>query len=221
MFPGKSIDIEGVSDNTPVTISQVIPSPATWPADGTHSFNLYYNVYDKYGNPLDGTNISVASNMGESFFTSTSNGGVAYAQSRPKGCYRDLYHHSHDRSRIQAFCVPGTGTVGYCSQNVVYYSMDPVDMILTASPQSLVSLDITPTSQASIQARVVDVAGNPVQGQTVTFTQGAEELPGCTLGFLHGDRRLPACTRWLSRIRTDRQQRVCDPAVHPRRLCYV
>ena len=55
-------------------------------------------------------------------------------------------------------------------------------MILTASPQSLVSLDVQPTSQASIQARVVDVAGNPVKGQTVTFTQGAESFPGAPSG---------------------------------------
>ena len=179
--PGKSIDIVGISDNTPFTISQVIPSPATWPADGTHSFNLYYNVYDKYGNPLDGTNISVASNMGESFFTSTANGGVAYAQYGPKDVTGTYTITARSVQNASILC-SSTGTVGYCSQNVIYYSMDPVNMILTASPQSLVSLDITPTSQASIQARVVDVAGNPVQGQTVTFTQGAESFPGAPSG---------------------------------------
>ena len=89
--PGKSIDIVGVSGSIPFSMSQVTPSPVTWPADGTHAFNLYYNVYDQYGNPLDGANISVASNTGELFFTSTANGGIAYTQYGPKDAYRYLY----------------------------------------------------------------------------------------------------------------------------------
>ena len=180
-IPGQSIDIEGVSDSTPVSISQVTPSPPTWPADGTHAFNLYYNVQDKYGNPLDGANISLTSNTGESFFTTTSNGGIAYAQYGPKDA-TGTYTVTAKAVQNSSILCTSTGTVGYCSQNVVYYSLDPVDMILTASPQSLVSLDVTPTSQASIQARVVDVAGNPVQGQIVNFSEGAESFPGAPGG---------------------------------------
>ena len=179
--PGKSIDIVGVSGSIPFSMSQVTPSPVTWPADGTHAFNLYYNVYDQYGNPLDGANISVASNTGELFFTSTANGGIAYAQYGPKDL-TGTYTITATAIQNSSILCTSTGTVGYCSQNVVYYSQDPVNMILTASPQSLVSLDVQPTSQASIQARVVDVAGNPVKGQTVTFTQGAESFPGAPSG---------------------------------------
>ncbi len=169
-------NIESVADVTPVTLTQLPPSPTFLPADGIHFFSLYFLVKDKYGNPLDSTDLWINSSAGESILTSTSNGGVAYAQYGPKdliGTYTITVRAVQNSSILCS-----TGTLGYCSQNLNYYSQDPVDMILTASPQTLVSLDIDGSSQSAIQARVVDILGNPVQNESVVFTMGAESFPG-------------------------------------------
>ena len=176
IFGPMAVNIEGISDSNPISISQLIPSPTSWPADGTHVFNLYYSVKDKYGNPLDGADIWINSSTSESFFSTTSNGGVAFAQYGPKDVTGTYTITAKPVKNSSVLCTD-TGTIGYCSQKVDYYSQDPVDMILTASPQTLVSLDIDATSQSIVQARVVDVSGNPVQNETVTFTMGSESFP--------------------------------------------
>jgi len=146
------------------------------PADGTHAFSLYFQVKDKYGNPLDSTDLWINFSVGESFLTSISTGGVAYAQYGPKdmiGTYMITV-----RAVRNASTLCSTGTSGFCSQNLNYSSQDPVDMILTASPQTFVSLDIDETSQSAIQVQVVDILGNPVENKSVVFTMGAESFPG-------------------------------------------
>jgi len=178
---GDSRDIEGVSDSTPVTMSQLPPSPTSWPADGTHVFNLYYTVKDKNGNTLDGTDVWINSSASESFLSTTSNGGVAYSQYGPKDVTGTYTITAKTVKNSSVLCTD-TGTVGYCSETVSYYSQDPVDMILTASPQTLVSLDVDGTSQSIMQARVVDVSGNPVANETVTFSPGPESFPGAPGG---------------------------------------
>ena len=175
------ITIEGVSHSDPVTITQLYPTPVSWPADGTHTFNLYYTVKDRYGNTLDGTPVWINSSTGESFLTNTSNGGLAYTSYGPKDV-TGVYTITAAAVANASILCTDTGTTGYCSQSVEYYSQEPVDMILTASPQTLVSLDVDSLSQSIVQARVVDVAGNPVSNETVYFTNTTESYPGAPDG---------------------------------------
>jgi len=175
------ISIESIAAGDPVTITQVQPVPDSWPADGEHTFNLYYSVMDSFGNPLDGTRLRIQSSTGESFFTNTSNGGIAYVSYGPKDVTGVYTITATSVTNFSIHCTD-TGTVGYCSQNIIYYSQAPVDMILTASPQTMVSLDVDSASQSVVQARVVDVSGNPVSNQTVIFSNSSESYPGAPDG---------------------------------------
>lgn len=176
-----SIAIEGVSIDDPVTISQIHPSPNSYPADGTHAFPLYYSVRDPYGNALDGTYLWINSSGGESYRAMTASGGIAYVSYGPKD-KSGIYTITARSEKNSTVVCSDTETVGYCSQTVEYYSQDPVNMILTASPQTLVSLDVDPDALSTLRARVVDVAGNGVKDQTVTFFEGAESFPGAPNG---------------------------------------
>jgi hypothetical protein len=60
------------------------------------------------------------------------------------------------------------------SQAVEFTSTDPVNMLLSASPQSMPSRDVKAETVSQIRAKVMDVRGNPVEAETVTF----EIVPG-------------------------------------------
>lgn len=175
------LEIVGVSLDDPVTITQILPAPTEWPADGQHVFHLYYFVSDPYGNGLDGTGIWINSSVNEAYLATTSNGGIAYARYGPKDISGTYTITASSVKNTSIICTD-TGTTGSCSQAVKYTSMEPVDMILTASPQTMVSLDVDAASKATIQARVVDVAGNPVENQVVSFTNTTESYPGAPNG---------------------------------------
>jgi len=58
------------------------------------------------------------------------------------------------------------------SKTVQFYSTAPVNMLFSATPQVMPSLDSTPSQKAQLVAKVVDIMGNPVSNQTVTFSIG-------------------------------------------------
>ncbi|MDD1686269.1 VWA domain-containing protein [Methanoregula sp.] len=175
------LEIVGVSLDDPVTITRIPPAPTEWPADGQHVFHLYYSVSDPYGNGLDGTGIWINSSVNESYLATTSNGGIAYARYGPKDISGTYTITASSVKNTSIICTD-TGTTGSCIQTVKYTSMEPVNMILTASPQTMVSLDVDAASKATIQARVIDVAGNPVENQVVSFTNTTESYPGAPNG---------------------------------------
>jgi Mg-chelatase subunit ChlD len=184
------IYIEGVANSsTPCTLTQIAPSPSSWPADGApdHYFNLYYSVKDQYGNPVEGTDITLASSAGETSTITTYSGGSAYSSYGPKDISGIYTITATSVSNASILCT-NTGTIGSCSQNVEFFSEVPVQMVLSASPQTLVSTDVDPGSRADLRARVMDARGNPVleypQGTpvTVSFSQGAVSYPGAPAG---------------------------------------
>jgi hypothetical protein len=68
------------------------------------------------------------------------------------------------------------------SKVVEFIHTDPVNMLLSASPQSMPSRDVKDDIVSELRAKVMDIKGNPVAGQTVTFTidTGSIELGGST-----------------------------------------
>jgi hypothetical protein len=191
------IDIEGVSA-TPAFMSEtIIPvsqsscsSSTSCPADGNHPFNLYYTVLDQYQNPVSGATVWINATQNGVITASvpvvTDSSGVAYQQytQATAGTYT-LTAQAAGNSSI--LCT-STNTVGYCSQNVQYYAINPVNMQLIVSPQMLVSRDVLATSSASLMARVMDAYGNPVetfQGapENVTFILNSpDSFPGAPSG---------------------------------------
>jgi len=183
------ISIEGVSA-TPSYMSQTISSSCTpstsCPADGNHPFNLYYTFLDQYQNPVSGITVLISSTqggvvIGTPYVTTTDSLGIAYAQFTQvaTGTYT-LTARSESNSTIAC---TNPSTTGYCSGDVHYYSTAPVDMQLVVSPQMMVSRDVDAKSSASVMARVMDAAGNPVttysdgRKVTVTFSNSTDSFP--------------------------------------------
>ncbi|MFA7694981.1 MAG: Ig-like domain-containing protein, partial [Methanoregula sp.] len=183
--------IEGVS-GSPWYMSQIVSadapascsSPLSCPADGVHPFNLWYTILDQNNNPVKNTSLLFQytrdSVVSTPYPTTTNASGVAYLQftRATMGTYT-LTAKASDNSTI--LCT-GTGTTGYCSQDVTYYATAPADMQVVANPQMMVSRDVDATVSASVMARVMDATGNPVtiydsNPVTVTFSKSNDSFP--------------------------------------------
>jgi PKD repeat protein len=156
--------IIGIANGVPVSITQsASPNPPIVKADMAQQISMQYTLYDKYGNPTVGQNISVQSSVGDSYPGLPSNGfgqvGLTYG---PSGIARN----------ITLTATADANSSVTCSENVTFYSTSPVNWALSADPQTMASLDVNPSSSANITGQVMDVYGNPVAGQTVTFQLG-------------------------------------------------
>nr|WP_319377030.1 VWA domain-containing protein [uncultured Methanoregula sp.] len=189
-YLGEPVTINGVAESNPFYLVQVHPSPSSYPADGKdpdHRFTFYWTVLDRYQNPVENADLYVTSSKaGEEVHLSTNAEGMASTPYGPKdiaGVYtitaKPVVPGTTTALNSTILCTD-TGTNGYCSQTVEYLPMDPVDMILTASPQTMVSMDVDGAKAVDVKARVVDSSGNAVKGQTVTFEKSADSYPTFT-----------------------------------------
>ncbi|MGA9087421.1 MAG: Ig-like domain-containing protein [Methanoregula sp.] len=164
-IPDEYPSILGIANGVPASITQTTsPSPPDVPADMAHTVSLEYVLYDKYGNPTIGQNISVQTSAGDYYPALTSNQvgqvGLTYG---PRGT----------AGNITLTATAAANSSVTCSENVTFYSTAPVNWALAADPQIMPSLDANNLTVANITAQVMDVMGNPVAGQTVTFSLGA------------------------------------------------
>ncbi|MGD0079438.1 MAG: PKD domain-containing protein [Methanoregula sp.] len=163
-IPDEYPSILGISNGVPASIGQTTsPSPPDVPADMAHTVSVEYVLYDKYGNPTIGQNISVQTSSGDYYPNLTSNQvgqiGLTYG---PQGTAENV--------TLTATAFANSSVT--CSETVTFYSTAPVNWVLTADPQIMPSLDANSNMAANITAQVMDVMGNPVAGQTVTFSLG-------------------------------------------------
>jgi len=182
-YLGEPITINGVADRNPSYLVQNTIYPESYPADGKdpdHRFTFYYTVQDKYKNPMKDVTLRVTSSNGEEVSLITDSGGMNFTHYGPKdvaGVYTitatPVIAGTITPLNPAILCT-GTQESGFCSQTVEYTSMDPVDMILTASPQTMVSMDVAGAKAVEVRAKVVDIAGNGVKDQTVTFEKSAD-----------------------------------------------
>ena len=164
-LPMTLVTIQGVSDGKPAGITQKITpdgSPPTVSADGKpgSKFLIEYTLSDSYGNPTAHQDLSISSNVGETKVISSNTQGVVGVSYGPKtgaGMYT-----------ITAVAMENPAVKA--TQEVYFASATPSDMFLTASPQSMASLDVKDDVVSLVMAKVVDTAGNPVQGQPVFFS---------------------------------------------------
>jgi von Willebrand factor type A domain len=173
--------IEGIADPMPCYISQQYPSPNSIPADGVSKFGLYYTIKDKYKNPLNNTAVNISASDGASTSYSTNTLGTVFTSFGPKdiiGHYTLTASPFANSSNTTGALCEETGTIGYCDQVLEFYNTSPVDLVVSANPQSMASLDANPSSRGTIQAKVVDIKGNSVIGETVTYTLGTPTYPG-------------------------------------------
>ncbi len=158
------ISIRGLPTGDPAAIAVSVnpdadPEPYQ-PADGESTFTLTYRLFDSWGNPAAGRDIRVATSLaGEGTVLTTNGTGVARLTYGPKD--------TTGRITVNATAVDNASVTA--SQVVEFVHTAPADMLLSANPQSMPSLDVPGSGPATLRAKVVDVKGNPVAGENVTF----------------------------------------------------
>jgi hypothetical protein len=175
----KPYDITGIGLSDAFFISQSYPIPAKLPAsrDPDNFFTIDYSITDKYGNPSSTTLLFTADDGTSSLKTTNPLTGKVRAWFGPRDIIGKYTLHASTPVNASVICLE-TGEIGGCTQTVEFLNTDPVDLYLTANPQGMASLDVDPASKAIIQAKVVDMMGNPVLGQEVRFSNATPTYPG-------------------------------------------
>jgi hypothetical protein len=156
------VNINGVGNSVPHSISQSVTPAGNPPfilADESSQATLDYYLFDRWGNPAADQGVQIVTSAGENRIFYTNQDGrvtVLYGPKRTAGFYS-----------ITASAVGNTSV--RISQTLQFGSLDPTDMLLTASPQTMASLDVNPAMTAMVMAKVIDARGNPVKGETVSF----------------------------------------------------
>src|SRR5208337_432643 len=163
-IPDEYPSILGISNGIPVSIVETAsPVPPVVPADMAHTISVQYIMYDKFGNPATGQNISVQTTAGDYYANLTTNDvGAVVLTYGPRGIAQNI--------TLTAISVANSSVS--CTENVTFYNTAPVNWVLHADPQIMPSLDANNQSSANVTAQVMDIMGNPVAGQTVTFSLG-------------------------------------------------
>ncbi|WP_292521011.1 Ig-like domain-containing protein [Methanoculleus sp.] len=167
VLPGsvdRYISIHGLPTGLPTGIAITVDPDADpvpyQPADGESTFTLTYRLSDTWGNPAAGRDIRVNTSLGESVVLPTNSTGVACLLYGPKDATGVV--------NITATAVDNASVT--IAQEVEFIHTAPVDMLLSASPQSMPSRDVDAGSVSHLRAKVMDIKGNPVPGEDVTFT---------------------------------------------------
>ncbi|NLZ30019.1 MAG: VWA domain-containing protein [Methanomicrobiales archaeon] len=157
------ISIRGLPTGHPAAITASVrphddPIPYQ-PADRRSTFTVSFTLSDPWGNPAAGRDLRVSTSLGEGeILTTNGRGEVAFTYG-PKD--------TTGRVTITATAIDNQSVTA--SKTVEFVHTDPVDMLLSANPQSMPSRDVDPTSHSEVRAKVVDIKGNPVAGETVKF----------------------------------------------------
>ncbi|MCK9277047.1 MAG: VWA domain-containing protein [Methanoculleus sp.] len=174
VLPGgfdRYISVHGLPTGLPAEIDISVspdadPDPYQ-PANGENTFTLTYRLFDAWGNPAAGRDIRIATSLpGEGAVLTTNGTGVACLTYGPKD--------STGRITITATAVDNASVTA--SRTVEFIHTDPVNMLLSANPQSMPSRDVNPDSVSELRAKVMDIKGNPVTGETVTFTIDTDSI---------------------------------------------
>jgi protocatechuate 3,4-dioxygenase beta subunit len=157
------VTITGVNDGAPFAIAQAV-SPGGYPYPYTRTdgskFRIVYTLLDQYGNPAGNRGVRLQTSIPgeETTLTSNSGGVIAfYYQKDAAGLYT-LTATAVDNSSVTT------------TMTVEFIAADPTTMLLTASPQTMPSLDVKDTTTSTLFAKVIDAKGNPVDGEPVAFT---------------------------------------------------
>jgi hypothetical protein len=158
------ISIRGLPTGLPAGIELLVSPDADpvpyRPADGASTFTLTCRLSDAWGNPAAGRDLQVVTSLGESHILKTNSSGVAGLIYGPKD--------TTGRITVTATAVDNTSVTA--SRIVEFIHTGPVDMLLSANPQSMPSRDVNPSAASTVRAKVIDEKGNPVRGENVTFS---------------------------------------------------
>lgn len=175
-IPSKTI--VGIAEEIPWYIEQTSAintegTKSPLPADGlpVNDVTITYTLTDKFGNPIDNAPVLCESSDGQSATRYTNLNGKVTVIFPAQDEAKVFTLNASTPANPSATC-RDPFNAGYCSQQLEYYNTDPVDLLFTANPQSMASLDVDSTIRAILQARVVDAKGNPVKNEKVYFSLG-------------------------------------------------
>ncbi|MGB4579782.1 MAG: hypothetical protein WBH94_08440, partial [Methanoculleus sp.] len=157
------ISVRGMADGVPAAISCMVePSGASVPANGKDKITLMYMLTDVHGNPAGGQGVWVNSSglYCQQKLVYSSSWGEVWITYGPEDSIGIV--------DIIATAVESPDVT--VSETIEFTSTEPVKMVLTASPQSMASRDLNDDIVSELRARVMDIKGNPVDGEEVTFT---------------------------------------------------
>jgi Mg-chelatase subunit ChlD len=165
--------IVGIAESVPFTIDQefdptAVPNPFL-PADNVKKFTIKYTLHDLFGNPAGNQSVYISTSVGENLGNITTNSvGEVWVTYGPRGTSANV--------NITAIALANTSVS--CSQVVEFRSTAPINMLLTANPETMPSLDVKSDMVSDINAKVMDISGNPVAGETVSFSLGTVTYDG-------------------------------------------
>ncbi|MBN1432058.1 MAG: VWA domain-containing protein [Methanomicrobiaceae archaeon] len=160
------LTIKGLANAEPadivVSVSPASGDPPYQPADGISKFYIIYQLVDQWGNPSGNRTLYINStDLTEPAFYRTSNSlgriEISYGPQVIKGIYT-LIASSVDNGSVSV------------TTDLEFVSTAPTDMLLTANPQVMPSHDVDTGFTSAIRAKIIDEKGNPVKGETVTFS---------------------------------------------------
>ncbi len=159
----KMISIEGTSTGQPFSVSSSISpdgTPYPYTTVKTGHFTIAFTFLDQFGFPTANQPINITTNIaGESMSLTTNKYGMVVITYGPKDT-ADIYTITATAANNRSVSA---------SPKVEFISGEPVDALLTASPQTMASRDVSADITAGLIMRVLDVKGNPVEGEQVRF----------------------------------------------------
>ena len=162
------IFIKGVADGMPFSITQMVePASASVPADSDKVIEFTYTLFDEYGNLAEGQGLWVNASIQRGNRPEERETALLYSNSHGQVM---ITYGPEDSVGIATITATAAANASVSvSQEAEFTSTDPVDMLLSASPQFMPSRDVNLNSVAQLRAKVMDIKGNPVEGETVTF----------------------------------------------------
>jgi len=170
--------IYGINNGIPYRMTQTIsPSTLTEPADNlpAHHFTITDTLYDKYGNPTENQNVIIQSD-----WSGDSSGNMI---TNPYGQVIYTYGPHSASGYVKLTATAAANASVSTTQSVDFFSTNATNMLFSATPQVMPSREVNPGQTSQLIAKVVDIMGNPVANQTVTFSIGAPTYtyPNCVI----------------------------------------
>ena len=167
--------VRGVANGVPETVISRVEiaeggigssevSPPYIEADGFSRYFVTYTLYDQYGNPVSDRilNFSTTIPGEEQFLPATTDLGEVRIYYGPKDQVGTV--------TLNAVSVDNPNATA--SDTVKFINSTATEMLVTANPETMPSIDAVPGFTSEIMAKVIDENGNGVPGETVTFTLG-------------------------------------------------
>jgi len=158
----KFISLDVIGEDVPAEITPYIVTVPSYPvpyeclADGTSHFDVRYLVRDQFGNPIGNYAVIATTSLNETTTIVTNEYGIARMTYGP-------------RTGIGNTTLTATAGDVNTSQLLTFTGGEGRSFAVTINPINLPSADVDPSATIAVQARVFNIAGTGVAGETVTF----------------------------------------------------